>query len=307
MIFKIIGWTLPGLILLIIILMNFPLRIHISYIEKKFGLEVKFLFLKLYPRKKEKKNDENEEDTITSDDDTEISAEDDAEEESTAGEEAEAEGPPSPADDTEESTAISDQGSSASDPVDDHSDNEGEAETPSEESAQGDEESVEEDKKDSEKPAEKPAKRPQKKQHLADKIIALCDNISEKKDIIFLIIDLVWDHTVKFLKKIYCTDVFVDMEIADEDCAKAAVVYGAVNAAVYNFIGFMKSISRFDVKYTAIDCIYNTPSEKSRYDAEITIRLRPQSLLNLIYVLIFRFIANFKKYKPILSLIQKKK
>ncbi len=305
-ILQVIGYILLGLVILLIILLNHPAKIRLGYIGKKMIIEVKFLFLTLYPRKK--KGTETEEIEFDDFDDSgEIDFADEKDEE-----------PPALTDNiqvTEETTDTSQTALTVTEQAEDET-----AEPPEElpvpvqestsVSTDNDKKSSKKDKgsgkKDSRKPEKgsKKDKKADENPHLADKIIAFAEDFGKKKDGVVLLIDLIWADSVKFLKKVYFTGLMIDFEVANDDCAKAAVTYGAVSTCVYNTVGFLMSIARkFTVKSVDIDCLYNTASENSRFDGEITVRFRPQSLLNLLYALIFKYLFHTKKYKPVIDLV----
>ena len=144
------------------------------------------------------------------------------------------------------------------------------------------------------------------KEHVADKIIAAFEGLSEKIDAVKLVIDLVWDDLIKLIKKVYFTGLVIDLASASEDAAEAAITYGRMNAVTYDAIATVKALTRLDVKSVRIDCLYDTPKDKSYYNGEITLRLRPASLVNAFFAVVFRFLFHIKKYKPILDTFLKK-
>ncbi|MBQ8978854.1 MAG: hypothetical protein IJ080_03710, partial [Oscillospiraceae bacterium] len=60
-------------------------------------------------------------------------------------------------------------------------------------------------------------------------------------------------------------------------------------------------LTRVDIDSVRIDCLYDTPTEQSRYDAQMTVRLRPASLVNLVLAIGFKFLFHLKKYRPIIK------
>ncbi|MBQ5311212.1 MAG: hypothetical protein ILP19_04135, partial [Oscillospiraceae bacterium] len=164
-----------------------------------------------------------------------------------------------------------------------------------------------------ENPAEKSAKKKRKKpvslipkEHLADRILEAAEGLTDKIEAVKLLIDLVWDDLIKLIKKVYFTGLVIDFTAADEDAAAAAISYGRMNAVVYDAIATVKVLTRLDVKSVRIDCLYDTPKDKAQYNGEITLRLRPASLVNAVFAVLFRFLFHIKKYKPILDTFLKK-
>lgn len=311
---KIILCVLAGIILLIIILMNHPIKIRIGYIDKKLILKVDYLFLHIYPRpKKKKKGRKGKKDDTIEDIDFDIIDDEDFADEKDDTAESEAQ----PALQSAESEPQAEESITEAIPEEEIlQESKNEDNRPVEDGKDDAEKEPENDKKDSntEKPSvkegEKP-KRPKKKkepekEYLADKIMNALDKLSQIKDVVMLVIDLLWADVVKFLSKIYYTGLYIDLEIAHDDAAKAATAYGCVNWAVYRAIGFIQSIATMKVKSVTIDCLYNTPSSECKLDGEITVRFRPQSFLNMCYFILFKFLFHMKKYKPLVNFILKK-
>lgn len=309
MVLKTIGYVLLGLIVLCIILMNFPVRIRLGYIGKKLVVEVRYLFLTLYPKKKKGSDEESDisddgfDDTDDIFDDVTFADEKDSETSQTAG-------------------IASDSGSGAEEltepgdePEDEHTEPPDSVQTITVDESKDENGSGGKDEKDKKKRkdgkkktgSEKPAKK-KKKRHLADIIIDLQNDLTSKAELLTAVIDLVWNDLVKLIKKIYFTGLYLNIEIANEDCTKAAVMYGAVSGAVYNLIGFLQTTAKkCTVKTVDVDCIYDTPCDRSVYDGEITVRFRPQSVLNAIYFILFKFLFHLKKYRPIVNKLTGKK
>lgn len=154
-------------------------------------------------------------------------------------------------------------------------------------------------------PTDSTATEKEKKPPLGDRINDLLDKMSEAKTAVQLIIELVKNPLIKFLGKIRIDGIVIDFAAANEDAYEAAMLYGRLNTAVYNCLAHIQCHAKTTVKSVTIDCLYNTPKEKSRYDGEAKIRLRPASATNLVFILLCKFLAGYKKYSPILKLIKK--
>lgn len=140
---------------------------------------------------------------------------------------------------------------------------------------------------------------------LLERISAKLDELTEKKNSVMLLIELVTEPLKRFGSKIRIDDVIIDFAAADEDAAKAAISYGAIGAAVYDGISFLRCFVGMSVRSVKISCLYNTPAEKSRYDGECKVRLRPASLINAVFAVGFGYIFNKKKYSPVMELFKK--
>ena len=157
-----------------------------------------------------------------------------------------------------------------------------------------------------EKTPEKKKKPPkEEKRPLLERISAKLDELTEKKNSVMLLIELVTEPLKRFGSKIRIDDVIIDFAAADEDAAKAAISYGAIGAAVYDGISFLRCFVGMSVRSVKISCLYNTPAEKSRYDGECKVRLRPASLINAVFDVGFGYIFNKKKYSPVMELFKK--
>ncbi|GEM_PF-482625 len=292
-----------AVVLIITVLLNIPAKVFLSFYDKVIFIEASYLWLKPFSKRIDLKaigkGSEDEEDTDDFSDEDEIFFDD----------EEKAEEPP-PQDTVTGDSTVEDT------PPDTKPEETAEEPQEKPEETQKPEETAEET---AEKPdtaaagEEKPEKeevrsdKPKKaKPHLADRFIALLDSLSQKKDAVLAAVDLIKAPTIRFLKKIYGTGLVLDFTAADEDPFKAAVTYGALNTAAYNVIAGIKGITRLDVKSVTIDCLYDTPSEKSVYDGEVWVKLRPASLTNYVAVLVFKFLFGLKKYKIITDTFLKK-
>lgn len=171
--------------------------------------------------------------------------------------------------------------------------------------------SLKEDTPKTEKPPEeKPSEnedtaQKEEKKSLLERISAKLDELTEKKNSVMLLIELVAEPLKRFGSKIRIDDVIIDFAAADEDAAKAAISYGTIGAAVYDGISFLRCFVGMSVRSVNISCLYNTPAEKSRYDGECKVRLRPASLINAVLAVGFGYISDKKKYSPVMELFKK--
>ncbi|MCI7766801.1 MAG: hypothetical protein MSJ26_02310 [Oscillospiraceae bacterium] len=153
--------------------------------------------------------------------------------------------------------------------------------------------------------SKKSSSQKEEKPPLLERINTKLDELGKKKNQISLLIELVLPHLKKFGSKLRIDDIIIDFAAADEDAAKAAISYGELGAAVYNGIAFLRRYVSMSVRSVNISCLYNTPAEKSRYDGECKLRLRPASLINAVLAVCFGYMTNTKKYSPVMELIRK--
>lgn len=154
---------------------------------------------------------------------------------------------------------------------------------------------------------ERPPKQKSDKPPLLDRINDKLDELSEKKNSVSLLMELIGEPLKRFGGKLRIDDVIIDCAAADEDAAKAAVFYGTVGSAVYNTISFIRQFAAMSVKSVNISCLYNTPSDKSRFDGECKLHLRPASLVNAIFAVLFGYMKDKEKYSPVMELLGKDK
>ena len=154
---------------------------------------------------------------------------------------------------------------------------------------------------------ERPPKPKAEKPPLMDRINGKLDELIEKKNSISLLMELIGEPLKRFSGKLRIDDVIIDCAAADEDAAKAAVFYGTIGSAVYNTISFLRQFAAMSVKSVNISCLYNTPSDKSRFDGECKLHLRPASLVNAILAVLFGYMKDKEKYSPVMELLGKDK
>lgn len=164
---------------------------------------------------------------------------------------------------------------------------------------------TEENRSEGEEASDSEDEKPEK-QSLPEKLSALIDDLTGKKNAFQTLWELLWGPLKSLLGKVRIHSVIIDFAAADEDAAKAAVLYGSMNAAVYNILGQLQCITPVKVKSVTIDCLYNTPSSKTRYDGEMVLTLRPASVLNAITAVLFGYLVNSKKYSPALKTLTQK-
>lgn len=147
---------------------------------------------------------------------------------------------------------------------------------------------------------------PSEDMSFADKISNKLDELTAKKDAVLLLWELCKGHIFRLLGKIRIDNILVDFAAADEDAYEAAMLYGKMGAAVYNALGAIGGYAKITIKKVNIDCLYNTPKDKCRYNGECIVKLRPASLLNALLGILLCYLAGYKKYSPALAVLIKK-
>lgn len=264
---------MPALIIIgamigiIVLVCNIPVAAHIRYYGGKLDVKVRFMWLTLYPRPE--KTDK----------------------------------PPGKKKITEKSGKTSE----ASEEEPSHKEPEPEESSPSDNNSSQDKSEASPEKKEKANKAKKSKPSDEKKLPLPERISALVDDLTEKKDAFLLLWELCIGPVKRLCGKIYVDGVKIDLTAANEDAYEAAMLYGKLNAGVYNAIAFMKTLmKRFRLDSVRIDCIFNSPKENSRYDGECRVKLRPASLLNAILAIVFGYLFHLKKYSPALRVFMSK-
>lgn len=264
-----------AVILLIVLAVNIPVTAYIRYHDGEADVKVSFLFKQLYPhvekkkrqKRKRKKHRKNIKKAETKPASEEISFnEPDAPEEPTAP----------PDEDKQEKPLTEDT-------------------TPEENSEEENSEVSSENT---------PKKHKPKKKSLFERLNTKLDELNEKKISVQLAFELLKGPLKKLGGKVRIDDLKIDFAAADEDAYEAAMLYGKVNAAVYNALSAVRCFVPVSVTGIKIDCLFNTPAEKCRWDGECKIRLRPASLLNAIIAVVFGYAKDKEKYAPVMALFK---
>lgn len=255
-----------AVILLIVLAVNIPVTAYIRYHDGEADVKVSFLFKQLYPHVEKKKRQKRKRKKHRKN----IKKA----EKKPASEEMSFDEPDAP----EEHTAPPDKDKQEEPPRED---------TTPEESSES-----------------TPKKHKPKKKSLIERLNTKLDELNEKKSSVQLAFELLKEPLKKLGGKVSIDDLKIDFAAADEDAYEAAMLYGKVNAAVYNALSAVRCFVPVSVTGIKIDCLFNTPAEKCRWDGECKIRLRPASLLNAIIAVVFGYAKDKEKYAPVMALFK---
>ena len=259
-----------AVILLIVLAVNIPVTAYIRYHDGEADVKVSFLFKQLYPhvekKKRQKRKRKKHRKNIKK------------AETKPASEEISFDEP----DASEEHTAPPDEDKQEEPPREDT--------TPEEDTEESSENT--------------PKKHKPKKKSLIERLNTKLDELNEKKSSVQLAFELLKEPLKKLGGKVRIDDLKIDFAAADEDAYEAAMLYGKVNAAVYNVLSAVRCFVPVSVTGIKIDCLFNTPAEKCRWDGECKIRLRPASLLNAIIAVVFGYAKDKEKYAPVMALFK---
>ena len=226
-------YIIGGIILLIAVLLNIPVRAELSYIHSEFDIKVKYLWLTLYPVKErppkpEKKKKAKKE-------------------------------PPSPKIEECEIAEYTE------------------------------EEIVPEQKAKEDTPIKKKSKK-LKEKHKIDK-----DELSEKLELIKMIIKSSKKGFKRLIKGIRIDDIALDFFVANEDAYEAAINYGKINIAVYNAIAFLRTFFSVSIDHVNISVRFN--SNDSAYDGSLKLKITPHTALLTSASIFLNFLVNNYKDK----------
>lgn len=292
MIAIIVLWILLDIIAVIVILLHFSLTAHIDLDKKGFELRVRYMFFDIYPRKPKKpkaeksfKKSELPEDSFDDfeefDDDieeslptvpttdekpveaavekfaSEVQNEAVTESEVTAESEPEKEVP------EVESTDVQEE----------HEDVPTTADKPEEIVVKQEKKSLAGKlfhKKDKGEEKSKPRTKKKKKSSKLDELKA-------KYKIVKPYIPMGWKYFRKLLKAVRFTDAKIILDVGKEDAYDAAMLYGKVQAGLFNGIAMLAGIFTVKLKKADVNCVFN---EKTfGYDVHTIVRVRPSTII----------------------------
>lgn len=95
---------------------------------------------------------------------------------------------------------------------------------------------------------------------------------------------------IKLFGGIHIDDLMIDFKIGGEDACEAAVNYGKVSAVVYNAISIIRIWFPITVKTVDINCDFD--SQKSVYDAELSVKLGLGTAVAVLLTALWGYIKN---------------
>ncbi len=105
-------------------------------------------------------------------------------------------------------------------------------------------------------------------------------------------IPMAWKYFKKILKTIRITKLDIEITSGKEDAYEAAMMYGKLNAALYNVIALLSRIFTVRVlKNTKVNCVFN---EKTfEYDVSTVVLVRPSTLIAIAFCVGVNFLRIF--------------
>ena len=303
MITIIVLWILLGIIADIVILLHFSLTAQIDLNKKGFDLKVRYMFFDIYPRKPKKKKQKRSKKAELPEDsfDDFEEFEDDIEENlpipqnddtsNKTGEVSEqiAEAKPEKTakNEADENVSVAE----AEDKQEDISDTDADTEIDVEDKPE--EITVKQEKKGftgklfhkKDKGEKKSVSKSKgKKKSKLDELKAQYKKVKPY-------IPKGWKYFKKLLKAVRFTDTRIALDVGKEDAYEAAMLYGKVQAGLFNIIAMLAGIFTVKLKKADVNCIFD--EKKFGYDVHTIIRVRPSTLIAIAFCMGVNFLKIY--------------
>lgn len=109
-------------------------------------------------------------------------------------------------------------------------------------------------------------------------------------------IPMAWKYFKKLLKTIRITKLDIELTSGKEDAYEAAMMYGKLNAAVYNVIALLSRIFTVRVmKNTKVNCRFD--EKVFEYDVSTVVMVRPSALIAIVFCIGINFLRIFIREK----------
>lgn len=317
MITIIVLWILLGIIAVIVILLHFSITAQIDLNKKGFDLKVRYMFFDIYPRKPKKKKQkrskkaelpedsfddfEEFEDDIeenlpipqtddTSDKTGEVSEQiAEAKPEKIAENKAEATDEPAETVSADENKVVAE----LEDKQEDISDIDTDTNVEAGEDDKTEKITVKQEKKGfagklfhkKNKGEKKSASKSKgKKKSKLDELKAQYKKVKPY-------IPMGWKYFKKLLKAVRFTDTRIVIDVGKEDAYDAAMLYGKVQAGLFNTIAMLAGIFTVKLKKADVNCIFD--EKKFGYDVHTIIRVRPSTLIAIAFCMGVNFLKIY--------------
>ena len=86
-----------------------------------------------------------------------------------------------------------------------------------------------------------------------------------------------WKYFKKLLKAIRFTDTRIVLDVGKEDAYEAAMLYGKVQAGLFNTIAILAGVFTVKLKKADVNCIFD--EKKFGYDVHTLVRVRPSTFI----------------------------
>ena len=303
MITIIVLWILLGIIAVIVILLHFSITAQIDLNKKGFDLKVRYMFFDIYPRKPKKKKQKSSkkaelpEDSFDDfeefEDDIEenlpIPQNDDTPDKTGEVSEQIAEAKPEKIakNEADENVSVAE----VEDKQEDISDTDADTETDVEDKPE--EITVKQEKrgfagklfhKKNKGEKKSASKSKGKKKSKLDELKAQYKKVKPY-------IPMGWKYFKKLLKAVRFTDTRIVIDVGKEDAYEAAMLYGKVQAGLFNTIAMLAGIFTVKLKKADVNCIFD--EKKFGYDVHTIIRVRPSTLIAIAFCMGVNFLKIY--------------
>lgn len=303
MITIIVLWILLGIIAVIVILLHFSLTAQIDLNKKGFDLKVRYMFFDIYPRKPKKKKqkrskkaklpEDSFDDFEEFEDDIEenlpIPQNDDTPDKTGEVSEQIAEAKPEKIakNEADENVSVAE----VEDKQEDISDTDADTETDVEDKPE--EITVKQEKrgfagklfhKKNKGEKKSASKSKGKKKSKLDELKAQYKKVKPY-------IPKGWKYFKKLLKAVRFTDTRIALDVGKEDAYEAAMLYGKVQAGLFNTIAMLAGIFTVKLKKADVNCIFD--EKKFGYDVHTIIRVRPSTLIAIAFCMGVNFLKIY--------------
>lgn len=303
MITIIVLWILLGIIAVIVILLHFSLTAQIDLNKKGFDLKVRYMFFDIYPRKPKKKKqkrskkaklpEDSFDDFEEFEDDIEenlpIPQTDDTSDKTGEVSEQIAEAKPEKIakNEADENVSVAE----VEDKQEDISDTDADSETDVEDKPE--EITVKQEKrgfagklfhKKNKGEKKSASKSKGKKKSKLDELKAQYKKVKPY-------IPKGWKYFKKLLKAVRFTDTRIALDVGKEDAYEAAMLYGKVQAGLFNIIAMLAGIFTVKLKKADVNCIFD--EKKFGYDVHTIIRVRPSTLIAIAFCMGVNFLKIY--------------
>jgi hypothetical protein len=126
----------------------------------------------------------------------------------------------------------------------------------------------------------------------AAEIVELIKSTKEKLEILY---GSTWHGIKRLLEKMAVEDLDVHFIIASDDAAKTAVHYGAISAAVYNAVAFLRPFTTLYIK--DLEIIPDFDGKDSVFDISFAVTIKLRSLLSSGLIIGAGLLRDREKYK----------
>ena len=276
MITIIVLWILLGIIAVIVILLHFSITAQIDLNKKGFDLKVRYMFFDIYPRKpKKKKQKRSKKAELPEDSFDDFEEFEDNIEESLPVPQTEAKPEKIEKNEADENVSVAEVEDKQEDIYDIDTDTNVEAGAED----KPEEITVKQEKKGfvgklfhkKDKGEKKPVSKSKEKKK--SKFYELKAQYKKVKPYI----PMGWKYFKKLLKAIRFTDTRIVLDVGKEDAYESAMLYGKVQAGLFNTIAILAGVFTVKLKKADVNCIFD--EKKFGYDVHTLVRVRPSTLI----------------------------